>query len=258
MSETPLQSTLRELRGFATDPRGWAALAVIALMIGAIGPFGSYESMALPGRLAYWGAMVVSTFLTGYACATFIQHAIGPRLPELGARIVSGLVAGVPVAFVAAGINLAVFGPQADSIGLPTLLAYCPPITLAVTLLLGMIETALSGSEEKEGVPAPPPILDRLPLPRRGRLIALSVSDHYVEVVTDKGRSMVLMRLADAIAETRGTQGLQVHRSHWVALDAVRRVVRRGGRPVIELETGDEIPISRTHQQAAREAGLMP
>jgi DNA-binding LytR/AlgR family response regulator len=61
---------------------------------------------------------------------------------------------------------------------------------------------------------ASPPILNRVPVQRRGRLIALSVSDHYVEVLTDGGRSLVLMRLSDAIAETGPVKGLQIHRSH--------------------------------------------
>ncbi|MCW1932118.1 LytTR family DNA-binding domain-containing protein [Pararhodobacter zhoushanensis] len=96
----------------------------------------------------------------------------------------------------------------------------------------------------------------RLPLDKRGALISLSVQDHYVEVVTLRGRELLLMRLSDAIAETGGDVGLQVHRSHWVALDQVRAARREGARGVLTLSDGREIPVSRTYAAAAKAAGL--
>ncbi|MCB1397271.1 MAG: LytTR family transcriptional regulator, partial [Rhodobacteraceae bacterium] len=85
----------------------------------------------------------------------------------------------------------------------------------------------------------------------------LSVQDHYVEVVTTRGRELLLMRLSDAIAETEGCAGLQVHRSHWVALDQVQAAHRDGARAVLTLSDGREIPVSRTYVPAAKEAGLL-
>ena len=106
-------------------------------------------------------------------------------------------------------------------------------------------------------VPAPPRLLTRLPLAKRGPLLSLSVQDHYVEVVTTRGRELLLMRLSDAIAETEGCAGLQVHRSHWVALDQVQAAHRDGARAVLTLSDGREIPVSRTYVPAAKEAGLL-
>ncbi len=61
--------------------------------------------------------------------------------------------------------------------------------------------------------------------------LELSGSDHDVQIVTTKGREMVLMRLVlmrlgDAIREVGATQGLQVHRSHCVALAHITAVKR--------------------------------
>jgi DNA-binding LytR/AlgR family response regulator len=105
--------------------------------------------------------------------------------------------------------------------------------------------------------PRQPALLDRLPRHLRGRLLHLEVSDHYVEITTDKGKNMVLMRLADAMRETAPTRGLQVHRSHWVALEAVRKSFRQSGKPVLELEDGTIVPVSRSYLAAAREVGLL-
>jgi DNA-binding LytR/AlgR family response regulator len=65
------------------------------------------------------------------------------------------------------------------------------------------------------------------------------------------------MRLADAIAETEGCTGLQVHRSHWVALDHIAAARREGARGVLTLVDGREIPVSRTYVPSLRDAGLL-
>ena len=100
--------------------------------------------------------------------------------------------------------------------------------------------------------------LGRLPLAKRGPLVSLSVEDHYVRIRTRQGEEMVLMRLADAVRETRGVVGLQVHRSHWVALDQVRGAARRGDGAVLTMSTGPDIPVSRANVAAIRDAGLLP
>lgn len=83
------------------------------------------------------------------------------------------------------------------------------------------------------------------------------MADHYVDVTTDQGHALVLTRLSDAMRETAPIQGLQVHRSHWVALDAVRRTTRQAGKPMLELENGTLVPVSRSFLPAARAAGLL-
>lgn len=65
------------------------------------------------------------------------------------------------------------------------------------------------------------------------------------------------MRLLDAIRETAPVAGMQVHRSHWVGLDAVRRSLRQNGKPVLELDNGTLVPVSRTYLAAAKQAGLI-
>ncbi|MFN6942712.1 MAG: LytTR family DNA-binding domain-containing protein, partial [Parvibaculum sp.] len=58
------------------------------------------------------------------------------------------------------------------------------------------------------------------------------------------------------IAETEGMEGMQVHRSHWVANGAVVRSARRDGRVYLQLADGSEIPVSRSYLKPVREAGL--
>ena len=55
--------------------------------------------------------------------------------------------------------------------------------------------------------------------------------------------------------EVDGIDGMQVHRSHWVAATAVARMVRRGGRVFLKLTNGAEVPVSRTFAPALKDKG---
>ena len=106
--------------------------------------------------------------------------------------------------------------------------------------------------------PEAPRILQRLPLEKRGRLISISVQDHYVEIVTSAGAALILLRLTDAISEVPRDAGLQVHRSHWIATSEVKSARRDGAKAVLTMSDGRDIPVSRTYVQAVKEAGLLP
>jgi hypothetical protein len=98
---------------------------------------------------------------------------------------------------------------------------------------------------------SPYSIFDRLPRRLGTDLVYLTVDDHYVEAHTRTGSAILLMRFSDACAEL-SDRGLQVHRSYWVAKRYMKRLVRRDGRTVLRLLTGEEIPVSRTYLAAAR------
>lgn len=100
--------------------------------------------------------------------------------------------------------------------------------------------------------------MDRLPPKyRRAELHAITSEDHYLRIYTSLGEELILMRLADAIRELESADGMQVHRSWWVAREGIRDVTRDNGKPVLILPGGAEVPVSRTYQKAAKEAGLI-
>ena len=98
-----------------------------------------------------------------------------------------------------------------------------------------------------------PRFLDRLPAALGHDVMYLKVRSHYVNVVTTAGSGALLMRFADAVAEL-GDQGMQVHRSYWVARRHVVGIERRAERTVLLLTGGAEVPVSRTYLAAVREA----
>ncbi|MEX0955251.1 MAG: LytTR family transcriptional regulator DNA-binding domain-containing protein [Rhizobiaceae bacterium] len=261
MTDGPLHFTMRELQRTFFAPRFWAAIAGASVLLGLIGPFGTFEAMALSGRLAYWATIAVSTYFIGGACVFLFVRAVSPgRMPGAAMFGLAGAIAGIPVALVVWGINAQVFTGPGEGVGLLPLVAYTIAISAVVSALLAVFgrlyeQARSSGASAPE--PKRPRIADRLPPAQRGRLTHMSMQDHYVDVRTTKGGGLVLMRFADAVAETDGAAGLQIHRSHWVANDAVEKAVRRDGKLFLKLSDGTELPVSRSFQAAVKEAGLL-
>lgn len=256
MSDTPLQFTKRQLQAAGTSPLLWAALAGAALILGLAGPFGTYDVLPLPGRLAYWALVVVATYFIGFTTVTVLEALFFRQGLSPAGFALLGAASGPFVAFAPWTINHWVFGYS--EIGYAALAGYGAAVGAVASGTVAFFLARLERDKPAE-TPAPPPrpaILDRLPADRRGRILHLSMQDHYVEVVTERGAHLVLMRLSDAIAETRGIEGLQIHRSHWVAQDAVVDSVRRGDRLMLRLINGTELPVSRSRLAGLREAGL--
>jgi len=260
VNRNAMRLALREMHRLSRQPRLWLVLAAISLLIGLVGPFETFEHPLGP-RLVYWTVIVVTTGALGTLITLLTLALLPQHWPHTAVAALGGLLAGAPIGCLVWFINHLAYGPQDDGMSLGALVAYCIPIAGLVTAVGHVLGAAIvpqpaAAPLAHPGPPAPP-LLDRLPLPQRGRLLHLAVNDHYVDVTTDKGTTLVLIRLSDAIRETAPVPGLQVHRSHWIALDAVRRAARRSGKPVLELENGREVPVSRSFLAATRAAGLL-
>lgn len=260
-----MHPALRELQRHFSDPRVLAAMAVVALLMGFAGPFGTYELLPLAARLGYWAAIVLATYGVGYGFGVVAVPLVGRRIRTRWLRMaLVSTASGIPITVAVVLVNLVTFGSDGwDVIELAELWVSVTVISLGVMLISVLVDQSLARA--REHVPTPdaagaeagqPRVLERLPLPQRGNLVSLSVSDHYVDVVTTRGHGLVLMRLSDAIAETAPVQGLQIHRSHWVAVDAVARSVRADGKLQLELRDGRRLPVSRSYLKAVRQAGL--
>ncbi len=244
-------SALRQLQVHYRQPMVLAVLAAVTLVLGVSGPFHTLTSFPLLPRFAYWATIVGITYGTGY----FISRLTNPRFQHLPVIL---RVAATAFA-IACAVTLILLLLNAG-VGLtPKSLAEVAGGFLAVFVICLAIEGVGTVAHLTRTKPLQSPaILDRLPLEKRGTLIALSVSDHYVDVITTRGREMLLMRLSDAIRETQGVDGLQVHRSHWVARAQIARVRRQGDTATLTLHNNSEIPVSRSGLKAVQDAGLLP
>ncbi len=81
---------------------------------------------------------------------------------------------------------------------------------------------------------------------RASPVLAVASEDHYVRVYCAGGTALILLRLADAMADLADMPGAQTHRSWWVARDAVARVQRGAGKAELTLTDGTRAPVSRS------------
>ena len=95
-------------------------------------------------------------------------------------------------------------------------------------------------------------LVNKLAMPKRGRLWAISSELHYLRVYTDVADDLVLMRLSDALERLQDTDGIQIHRSHWVARAGVRDLIKGSGNLEVELHNGARLPVSRPNAAAVR------
>jgi DNA-binding LytR/AlgR family response regulator len=104
-------------------------------------------------------------------------------------------------------------------------------------------------------VVAGPRLLGRLPGHLAGPVLAIEMEDHYARVHTAAGSVLLLMRMRDAVAEMDGADGAQVHRSWWVARDAVEAAEADGRNVRLRLAGGLCAPVARGQVAVLREAG---
>jgi len=255
----------------------------IGVMLGWLGPYGTYNCFAVPDRFAYWMAR---SLVVGLFCLTVIElmPAAG-SWPPMKRALAGVLVASVPSAIV--GFTLAsVFRHAPTSpldiadlygrvimmtamVGLPLHFVRTPTAPARPALPLSAEATAakdLFARQDllahevlpaKEAMPARSAFLRRIPARLGTELLYIKVEDHYLRVQTRLGSDLLLLRLSDAVAELDPEFGRQVHRSYWVAQDAVAGVERDGHRTRLVLNDGARIPVSRTYLPALRKAGWL-
>ncbi len=206
-----------------------------------IAPFGTFYDMELWPRTLYWGMIMIvnwSISAVGFQAAAMWAAANGRRPAPIVLAV--ALAISFPATLCVYLAN-AVFRPGiAEHVSVLSLFGS----VLIITLVLGCI--CIGVAQRRVA-----------PMAAETALIRLSMNDHYVEVETAKGATLILLRFSDALEELGGADGLQVHRSHWGAKDAVESARRDGSRLYLMLKSGQEIPVSRTYRAAAREAGMI-
>lgn len=236
-------------------------LAVIGLAV-MIGPFGTF-GLSVAERTQYWAGIILLNWAQLRVLqALFFRFAGHERfwLATLG----STFIASFPATFEVLWLEAA-FRPETRmQIDFVELYPQVLVLTLAVMAPVSWFFFRRAMEAEIEALSMPPAatVADsafhrRIPLSLGRDLHALQAEDHYVRVYTAVGDDLVLHRFSDAVAELADHDGLQVHRSWWVARDGVARAVRRDRKVWLRLKNGQEAPVSRTYMAAVREAGWL-
>lgn len=89
--------------------------------------------------------------------------------------------------------------------------------------------------------------LDRLPRHLGRDIVYLEAQEHYLRVVTSRAEHLLLQGLAHAVAELErnGIEGIQIHRSVWVAWKHVEDVDARLNSLSVKLASGTSVKLGR-------------
>ena len=99
-----------------------------------------------------------------------------------------------------------------------------------------------------------PAILSRIDPPLSGAILWAEAQEHYVRLKTTEETRMVLHRFSDILLDLPAHAGIQVHRSHWVAFDAIAEPFRDGANLRLRLQSGEIVPVSRSYRSATEQA----
>lgn len=246
----------------ATVARRWAIdlamLAAIGLLMGFLGPFGS-DHIPDSDRYIYWMVCMVGGGLIGITADDLLI----PRIAGIWRRVaVVSVSMTPPVSLLVLTTEHLLLGGPLDVEGILRLFWQVWPILLAVMAVRALVWRRAPARIETRTVIAPPlpeaeaAFRRRLSAKRRGaRLIAIEAHDHYLKVHTDAGPELITLRFADALDELARAHGWRVHRSWWVAADAVEQVRWRRGGAEMRLVGGLTAPVSRTYGPVLKEAG---
>lgn len=253
---------------------------IVTVLAVVSGPFGTYELLGLTDRFLYWGAMTIGSTLVAYGLRQATGHLVPADKPVLFELVVTGLMVLV-VTPMALGLTY-VFMPGAcletGCIGRMSLnVAVIAGSVFVLRRIVPGFEDLLffvrdeagdlrllapspvaAGENASAGAPPRPRLYQRLSKREDGDILHLTANGHFVTVTLDTGRQDIRMRFGDAVNEMDSIAGLLTHRSHWVALSAVKGHRRVDGKQVLVLVNGMEVPVSRTCRPGLEKAGLLP
>ena len=244
--------TMREMPMFRLLPGYILVTAVIIFVLFWLGPFSTKSDLIPSHRALYWSIAVLGNLLV----AVSIIPACIQLASNRGYRLVIGLSIGSIIAAIPGTANIFLLEYMfRDLLPISYLIILyfdVAIITFSITMIFWMY------SEYRLDIKAPRPSKDDhafvAELTGGSRLLHLEIQDHYLQVHTDTGPRTVLMRLGDAIDRLDPGRGLQVHRSHWVAHDAVAGIERRARGVMLVLDDNSTVPVSRSHLKKVRQA----
>lgn len=260
-----------------THPITQVVCISIALIAAVSGPFGTIDTMSFFNRLVYWTAIAFGTTAAAYLVREVTAGWVRKDRPILFEATATILMVLVCTPFVAALTDFLDSEGCSEAGCFAELALY----TALTTVIVFVVRRVIPGFEElvffardEHGnlqlvapSPVPPKQVEAIPRPRlyqrlpkgeTGTVLHLTASGHFVTVTLSTGEYKIRMRFTDAVNEMDMIEGYCTHRSHWVARAAVAGHGRVDGKPVLILENGMEVPVSRTYRPELETAGLIP
>lgn len=243
--------------------RGTAISVGLGVIFAWFGVYGTVE-FAMPLRIVYWSGLIALGAFSAIFISPFVfERWLVKSHPAIQIAVASLLIS-LPVTIGIGLLEAASDGNWNQPLWWGLQYLYVVVVSAILTTggwVLDRLQdskTAAATAAPVAAAPAGSSFADRLPVKfRLGTVYAVSAEDHYLRVHTSLGETMVLMRLADAVRELAAIEGLQTHRSWWVAKQGLADATRGDGKATLTLKSGAEAPVSRTYLKAVKDAGWL-
>ncbi|WP_158266320.1 LytTR family DNA-binding domain-containing protein [Allosphingosinicella deserti] len=234
----------------------------VGLILGLIGPYGSYLNGPAHVRIFYWiGMSWLGMAILMPSIIVALRLARRWALPQWLTIGVAMILAAIPlsaaIALIATALwpELTFLGPadwyaQVLFVCLLQGGAYLLVARRGADVLVTSRPAVPSHDSATPAGPSPPAVSAAAPL-------CLQMEDHYVRIHGATGSRLEHSTLAQAIADYGTGEGLQIHRSWWVARSAIAEIVPDGRSVKIRLTNGVVAPVSRSRLAALRAAGWL-
>ena len=253
--------------------RGLLTTLAMGVFLGYLAPFGT-DHLSLVASIGYWVVICTIGYLIYAPCISFGHYWLANKVKQQYWRVAcSSLIASVLLSAVVPFIGWLFFD---SPIELGTQFIQVLPSTIIIgglITLISVMQVVIAQQKQQliqsENIikqhPNQPSSVNNeqidafmalLPLEKRGELICLEMSDHYLKVYTDKGHEMLLMRFKDALAQLDQYPGLQTHRSWWVATSAIESLSKNGTKSILHLSNQLQVPVSKTYAEQVKELGI--
>ncbi len=188
----------------------------------------------------------------------------GPPLVRLGGRLGLPPALSIALAVVLTAAPISAFAAFFGRLAWPKAAGALTPAdwylkTLFVeALVVGL--WALTEGLLRAARPSPAPAVEPAasPRPYGEAAFCLQMQDHYVRVHRSSGATLQLMSMKAAIARYGSADGVQVHRSWWVARSAIGAVERHGRGYRLRVNGSLTVPVARNRIAALRALNLIP
>lgn len=247
------------------DGRLFFAVALFSAMLIAATESSSVKGGEVVGVYAYWIIRILTEALLFFALREIVERYLLPKHSALMVGAVAFVFSLVPFVLIITAYDLILGYPELG-LGNDTMvegdrftefaleLFYLSDNHLSLCLLLSASRlfkfknpdvTTMKSSDVS--------FLQTLEPKLKGDILWVAAQEHYIRIVTTNEARTVLYRFSDLVRDLNNSQGMQIHRSHWVAYDAITGQDKSGQTMKVTLSTGDVIPVSRTYRAQLEE-----
>ena len=231
-----------------TDPRGLIFLGLSAFLLFATDPNNLRTALGEPLALLAWTGSVMfylCTLLVILSTFSFFTVRVGPFF--IYTPVTSSL--GLLIVYVTVQACIGYFTDESYRNPIYPLFFNLMGAGIVIeTLFVRFVMPSIFPEPTPASTPAPSD-LDLLRIADRqipvSKVLHIMSQEHYLQVTLANDTLLLRGRLADVVAQTTESQGIQPHRSWWVSASAQPRLEKNDGKSMLKLVDETLIPVAK-------------